>query len=425
MTSTHNAVDRRTLLKSSAAAASTLALSRFAFAAGSDRLRVGLIGCGGRGRGAVEDVLAAGGDSIQIVALGDVFPERVTGARDYLKERFTAAGQAAAFDVSDERCFSGFDAHTKVLDAGLDLVLLATPPHFRPAHLAAAIARGVNVFMEKPVAVDAPGVRSVLASGEEALAKGLAIVAGTQRRHQRSYLETMQRVHDGAIGEIVAGQCWWNQGGLWMNPRQPEWSDMEWQLKNWLYFTWLSGDHIVEQHIHNIDVINWALRSHPVSANASGGRQSRTDPAYGHGFDHFAVELEYPGGVLIESHCRQIDGCAGRVAERLVGTKGIADPNGWIKSDGVWRFEGDQPNPYVQEHVDLLASIRAGKPLNEARQVAESTLTAILGRTAAYTGQTITWEQMLASEQRWGPAEYRFGDLPVDPVARPGETQFL
>jgi myo-inositol 2-dehydrogenase / D-chiro-inositol 1-dehydrogenase len=420
----NSAFDRRMLLKTSAAAASSLALARFAYAGGSDRLRVGLIGCGGRGRGAVEDVLTAGGDSIQVVALGDAFADRVTSARDYLQERFIAAEKGAAFDVPNERCFSGFDAYTQVLDADLDLVLLATPPHFRPQHLAAAIARGVNVFMEKPVAVDAPGVRSVLASGEAALAQGLSIVAGTQRRHQRSYQEAMQRIHAGAIGEIVAGQCWWNQGGLWMNPRQTDWSDMEWQLKNWLYFTWLSGDHIVEQHIHNLDVINWALRSHPVSANASGGRQSRTDPAYGHAFDHFAVELEYPNGVLIQSHCRQIDGCSGRIAERLVGTQGVADPNGWIQSAGVWRFEGEQPNPYVQEHVDLLEGIRSGEPLNEARQVAESTLTAILGRTAAYTGQTITWEQMLASEQRWGPSEYALGDLAVDPVARPGETQF-
>lgn len=416
--------DRRRLLQFSTAAASGLALSRFAHGAGSDRLKVGLIGCGGRGRGAAEDLLSAGGDSIQLVALGDVFEDRATGARTYLAERFQAAGRAGSFDVPAERCFHGFGAAAAVLDSDLDLVLLATPPHFRPGQLEAAVARGLHVFLEKPVAVDAPGVRQVLAAAEAATAQGLSIVAGTQRRHQRSYRETLARIHDGEIGEIVAAQCWWNQGGLWMNPRQPGWSDMEWQLKNWLYFTWLSGDHIVEQHIHNIDVINWALRAHPISANASGGRQSRTDPAYGHAFDHFAVEFEYPGGVIVHSHCRQIDGCASRIAERLVGTRGIADPNGWIQADGVWRFEGEQPNPYVQEHVHLLEAIRSGRPLNEARQVAESTLTAILGRSAAYTGQTITWEQMLASEQRWGPAEYAFGPLPVDPVARPGETPF-
>jgi predicted dehydrogenase len=417
--------DRRRLLQFSTAAASGLALSRFAHAAGSDTLKVGLIGCGGRGRGAALDLLSAGGGSIRLVALGDVFEARVLEARGFLEQSFATAGGAASFDVPVERCFHGFGAAQAVIDSDLDLLILATPPHFRPGQLEAAVARGLHVFLEKPVAVDAPGVRTVLAAAESAAAQGLSIVAGTQRRHQRSYRETLERVHDGAIGEIVAAQCWWNQGGLWMNPRQPEWSDMEWQLKNWLYFTWLSGDHIVEQHIHNIDVINWALRGHPLSANASGGRQSRTDPAYGHAFDHFSVEFEYPGGVLVHSQCRQIDGCSSRIAERLVGTRGQADPNGWIRSEGVWRFEGEQPNPYVQEHVHLLEAIRSGKPLNEARQVAESTLTAILGRTAAYTGQTITWEQMLSSEQRWGPAEYRFGELPVDPVARPGETPFF
>ena len=417
-------LDRRTLLQSTAALAGTLALPRSAFAAGSDTLRLGLVGCGGRGRGAVLDCLTSS-EGIELVALGDVFPDRVREAREYLAGQFEASEKQTAFRVTDDTAFSGWDAYERVIASDVDLVVFATPPHFRPAHLEAAVAAGKHVFTEKPVAVDAPGVRRVIAAGEVARRDGLAIVAGTQRRHQRSYLETLARVRDGAIGELVGGQCWWNQGGLWMHPRQEAWSDMEWQLRNWLYFTWLSGDHIVEQHIHNLDVMAWALGAYPVRATALGGRQSRTDPAYGNVFDHFAVQYEFPGGVLVESHCRQIDNCANRVGERLVGTRGTADPNGSIQGEAAWRFEGDQPNPYVQEHTDLVASIRAGEPLNEAEQVAKSTLMAILGRTAAYTGQSITFEQMLASEQDLTPAEYAFGELAVGPVALPGETPFV
>ena len=414
---TPSPIDRRTLLKSTAAGAATLPLSSFAFAAPRETLRVGVVGCGGRGTGAAFDCINSS-EGVEIYALGDLFEYRVNDAKGRLAN--LERGNA----ISDERCFVGWDAFEKVMDSGVDVVILATPPHFRPQMLRAAVERGLNVFMEKPVAVDGPGVRSVIESGEMAKLKGLAIVSGTQRRHQSSYLATMQRLHDGEIGEVVGGQCWWNQGSLWMHPRQAEWTDMEWQLRNWLYFTWLSGDHICEQHIHNLDVMNWALGSTPVSCVGLGGRQVRTDAAYGHVFDHFSVELEYPGGVLVQSSCRQIDNTASRVAERVVGTKGVADPAGTIRGESNWRFDGDGISPYVQEHTDLIASIRAGEPLNEAKRVAESTLTAIMGRMSTYTGKKITFEQALNSTEDLTPASYEFGDLAVAPVPMPGLTQF-
>ncbi|QDU65542.1 Gfo/Idh/MocA family protein [Engelhardtia mirabilis] len=412
---TRSPIHRRTLLKSTAAGAATLPLSHFAFAAPRETLRVGVVGCGGRGTGAAFDCINSS-EGVEVYALGDLFEQRVNDAKARLAEHGNA--------IADERCFTGWDAFERVMDAGVDVVILATPPHFRPRMLRAAVERGLHVFMEKPVAVDGPGVRSVIESGEMAKLKGLAIVSGTQRRHQASYLATMQRIHDGEIGDIVGGQCWWNQGSLWMHPRQAEWSDMEWQLRNWLYFTWLSGDHICEQHIHNIDVMNWALGSTPVSCVGLGGRQVRTDPAYGQIFDHFSIEFEYPGGVLIQSSCRQIDNTASRVGERVVGTKGVADPGGTIRGATNWRYDGDGISPYQQEHADLIASIRAGEPLNEAKRVAESTLSAIMGRMSTYTGKKITFEQALNSTEDLSPPAYEFGDLAVAPVPMPGLTQF-
>jgi predicted dehydrogenase len=408
--------DRRAFLKTSAVAATALAARPLWSAAGSDTIRIGLIGCGGRGQGAVMNAIAAA-DGVVVTALGDVLPERVRSAQDQLQE----AGDR--FQVTAERCFSGFDAFEKVIATDCNMVILATPPHFRPQHLEAAIRGGKHVFMEKPVAVDAPGVRTVIASGEVAAKNGLGIVTGTQRRHQKSYLETLARLHDGAIGEIVAGEVAWDQGSLWMNPRKPEWSDMEWQLRNWLYFTWLSGDHIVEQHVHNLDVMNWVMNAHPRKARGSGGRQVRTDAAYGHIFDHFNIAYEFEGGARWFSSCRQIDGCSNWVGEHAIGTKGSANPHGSIGGPAAWNFSGEERDPYEQEHVDLIASIRAGKPLNEARRIAESTLTAIMGRMAAYSGQEVTWQQAMDSTETWAPPQYAFGDLAVAPVPMPGKTK--
>jgi predicted dehydrogenase len=409
---------RRDVLKLSAAAAAALLSGGYAYAGATDRLRVGLIGCGGRGAGAAEDCLSSS-PGVELVAMGDLFKDRLDGARAQL------AKMGSQLQVSDERCFPGWDAYRRVLESGVDLVILATPPGFRPLHLQAAIQAGKHVFMEKPVAVDPTGVRAVLAASEQAEKAGLAIVAGTQRRHQAGYIETIRRIHEGAIGEIVAAQCYWNQGGLWNHARQPQWSDMEWQVRNWLYFCWLSGDHIVEQHVHNLDVVNWALQGHPVKALGMGGRQVRTDPAYGHIYDHFAVEYEYPNGVRVESMCRQIDGTAARVAENIVGTKGTANPANSIRGENRWRFEGQETNPYVQEHADLVRSIREGKPLNEGRRIAESTLTAIMGRMSAYTGQEVTWEQAMESKLSLMPEKLELGPLPVPAVPVPGKTPLI
>ncbi len=391
-------------------------------AQGSGTIRVGLVGCGGRGSGAARDAVT-GSAGIRLVAMGDLMPDRLASARRRLAEEL---GQAYAVD--DDHAFTGFDAYRGVIESDIDLVIFATPPFFRPLHLAAAVEAGRHVFMEKPVAVDPAGVRSVLASSDLAKQKGLAIVSGTQRRHDPKYVETLRRIHDGAIGDVISGQVYWNQGGLWHYEREPGMSDMEWQIRNWLYFTWLSGDHIVEQHIHNLDVANWVMGGPPVRANGVGGRQSRVDPSFGHIFDHFGIELEYAGGARVFSMCRQQDDTARYVGERFAGTRGRATPsdrNPSIEGPNAWRWqqEGEAVNPYVQEHTDLVASIRAGSPLNEGRRVAESTLTAILAREAAYTGDEITWDEILASDLDLTPGPMTFGPVPIPPVAQPGVTK--
>jgi len=390
-------------------------------AQGSDTIRIGVVGCGGRGTGAAIDCLNAA-PGVEIVAMGDLFMDRIDSSLKRIKET-----HPDKVKVTKDKCFTGFDNYLKVAACPeVNLIVTAAAPGFRPLHLKAAVEAGKNVFMEKPVAVDPVGVRSVITSSDLARKKGLAIVSGTQRRHQQRYIELMKRINNGEIGEITGGQCYWNQGDLWVVKKTPQMSDMEWQCRNWLYFTWLSGDHIVEQHVHNIDVMNWALGSFPVKVMAMGGRQQRTAPEYGNIYDHFAVEFEYPNGVRVLSMCRQIKGCADRVEERIVGTKGYAFGYGEIHGTNFWKFDGDEPNPYVQEQADLIASIRAGKPLNEGRRIAESTLCAIMGRMSAYTGRAISWEwAMTSSKLDLTPPKYDFGPLPVEPVAIPGVTPLI
>ena len=415
---------RRDFVKTSATAAlgvsaGLMARPSYAYAAGSDTIRVGLVGCGGRGTGAARDAVTST-SGVELVAMGDLFEDRVTKSKEQLKE---AIGEA--FKVKDDATFVGFDAYQNVIDSDVDLVILATPPGFRPIHVAAAVEAGKHLFIEKPVAVDTAGIRSIMESAKKAEAKGLAIVAGTQRRHDPKYIEAMRRIHDGAMGEVVAGQVYWNQGGLWNRERLAGMSDMEWQIRNWLYFTWLSGDHIVEQHVHNIDVANWALQAHPVQANGVGGRQVRVDPSYGHIFDHFGVELEYPSGARILSMCRQQDGTARYVGEYFIGTKGTSDGSTYIRGENAWRHEaeeGEAVNPYVQEHANLIASIREGSPLNEGQRIAESVLTAIMAREAAYTGQVVTWDDILNADLDLVPKEFAFGPMPMPPVPEPGVT---
>ncbi|MFW5972944.1 MAG: Gfo/Idh/MocA family protein [Bacteroidota bacterium] len=410
---------RRTFIKTTGlATAGLMAAGNFAFGGtASDRLRIGLIGCGGRGTGAARDAVTAD-PRVDIVAMGDVFRSRVDESRERLAEEIPDN-----LKVTDETAFVGFDAYQHVIASDVDMVILATPPGFRPEHLEAAISAGKHVFMEKPVAVDPVGIRSVIASSNRADELGLCIVAGTQRRHDLGYRAAIEQIHDGAIGEVLSGQVFWNQGGLWMHERQPEWTDMEWQLRNWLYFTWLSGDHIVEQHVHQHDVTNWIMQSHPVRAVGMGGRQARVQPAYGHIYDHFAIDYEYPNGGRVMSMCRQIDGCVNNVSEHFIGTKGTTNAASWIRGENTWRRQEEPPNPYVQEHVHLMEAIRSGNTINEGRQVAESTLTAIMGREAAYTGQEITWDQIYNSNQTLRPSSLEWGPMPVAPVAVPGQTQ--
>jgi myo-inositol 2-dehydrogenase/D-chiro-inositol 1-dehydrogenase len=419
---------RRDFIKTSAAAAAATAAfgaPAGAWAAPRATIRVGLIGCGGRGSGAIADAVK-GSEGIELVAMGDLQPDRLASARPRIQQAI-----GAAYKVDDAHAFSGFDAYQKVIASDVDLVILATPPGFRPTHIKAVVEAGKHLFTEKPVAVDPVGIRSVLASADLAAQKGIGVVAGTQRRHQIHYLETMSRVHDGAIGDIVAGRVYWNQGPLWSVDRTDAMSDMEWQIRNWLYFTWLSGDHIVEQHVHNIDVANWAMRGHPVRAYGVGGRQSRTEqPKFGHIFDHFCVELEYANGARITSMCRQQTGTRGANEEVFVGTKGTAttaDSNAGGRIAGATEWQrrklAEDVSPYVREHTDLVASIRAGKPLNELRQVAESTLTAIMAREAAYTGQPVTWDDLMASDLDLTPGPLQYGPMAMPPVPMPGVTK--
>lgn len=383
-----------------------------------DEIRIGVVGCGGRGTGAAANALAAD-PAVRVVALADAFPDRLERARTSLAEH-----DAARATVEAAQCFAGLDAHRRLLALELDAVILATPPGFRPGHFAAAIDAGRHVFMEKPVAVCPAGIRQVLDAGTLADEKGLSVVAGTQRRHQKSYREAMRRLRDGAIGRPIAARCFWNMGELWVVPPDPQRSDVENQLRNWLYHTWLSGDHIVEQHVHNIDVVNWAFDAHPIRACAVGGRQARTAPQFGHIFDHFAVDFEYPDGRFALSMARQQSGTTERVEEIIHGSDGamrLAPGEAEVRGSRPWRYDGPDPNPYVAEHVALFDAIREGKRTNESRAIAESTLSAIMGRIAAYTGQDITWEQALSHPLDLRPAaDLSFTSRAQDPVSIPG-----
>jgi len=405
-------------------------------------VKIGVIGCGGRGTGAVLNAIGAAVKSIypekgyhteelaegataensgiQVLALADMFEERL----DYCHRNLARIGQ----NVPKEQCHIGFDAYQKLLaNPDINYVILATPPHFRPLHLMAAIEAGKNVFMEKPAAVDVPGIKLVMEAGQLATEKKLGIAAGTQRRHSPNYRETIRRLQDGAIGDIVYAKCYWNGGQIWVVDRIPGWSDTEWQIRNWNHFTWLSGDHIVEQHVHNLDIMNWVIGTHPIKAVAAlGGRQSRRGKRHGHIFDHFAVEYEYPNGVTMFSQCRQINGCKDIVGEWVRGTEGTSNCADLIQPTrgDEWRFREKPVDAYQQEHQNLIASIREGKPINEAQNIAESTLTAILGREAAYSGQEITWDDAMKSTTKLGPEKDEFGPYEIPPIPRPGSYKF-
>ncbi|GMV98321.1 MAG: dehydrogenase [Phycisphaerae bacterium] len=393
-------VSRRQFVKSAAvAAAATGAFPYFARAQGAEKpLKVGLIGCGGRGTGAAHDAMNAD-PNVKVTALADVFKDRLEGCRNDIKNQSL---------VEDRYCFVGFDAYKKILETDVDYVILATPPYFRPEHFEAAIRAGKHVFTEKPVGVDPVGIRRFMAAGQEARSRKLSVVAGTQRRHQKGYVETIKRIHDGAIGDVVAGQAYWNGGHLWFRKRLPGWDDMEWMIRDWVNWCWLSGDHVVEQHVHNIDVMNWVIGRHCLKVLAMGGRARRVT---GDQYDYFAADVCYPvndkdkdGRLHVTSHCRQVDKCDGGVYEHVVGTKGFSNCNGWLSTGE--KFDTKGTNPYVQEHKDLIAAIRGGEPLNEAQNVAESTLTNIMIRMSAYTGREITWDEAMKSDLELKKPDY-------------------
>ena len=384
-------------------------------------LKAGLIGCGGRGTGAAMNFIDAG-PNLQIIALGDLFQDKLDICRATLKKERN-------IEVDDAKCFTGFDSYQKVIDSGVDIVLLCTPPHFRPAHVEAAVNAGKHIFMEKPVAVDPVGARSVLISSKKAEQMGLSMVSGTIRRVQKDYMETWRRVANGEIGEIVSAHITRNCGSLWAKKRLPEWSDMEYMIRNWVNFCWLSGDHIVEQFIHEVDVMNWFVGKIPLKAMGWGGRQRRVT---GDQYDFFSIEYIYDNGMQTHCAARQISGCSNLKRELITGTKCYADCSGTLfdlKGNLIWQYphpkEGDTDltwkvkDPYVQEHINLVTAIRSGKPINDAEAQVNSTLITIMGRISAYTGKDVTWEEMLNSNLTLGPKTYEMGPVPNIPETIP------
>ena len=421
-------IKHSTVIAAGAAAVPLLLNTKSSAAAPGDTLRVGLIGCGGRGTGAAKQALNAD-KNVVLTAMGDVFEERIQEKLRVLKAD-SEVGERV--QVKPENCFTGLDAYKQVIASGVDVVLLTSPPGFRPIHLKAAIEAGKHAFAEKPMAVDAPGVRSVLASAAEARRRGLAIGAGYCWRYNLAERAVMEQIHNGAIGEVRSTYGTYLTGGLWSKPRQPGWSDVEWQLRNWLYFAWLSGDHLVEQAAHTVDKLLWTMKDEPpVKALALGGRQVRTGAEFGHIYDHFAVTYEFASGTRGFVFCRQQSGCANDNSDTIYGSKGKARIPGFggmpfIKGETDWRYRGPRPDMYQVEHNELFASIRADKPINDGTWMAHSTLAAIMGRMAAYTGQEVTWDEAQNSKEELMQEKLSLGQpLPVPTTALPGKNKLI
>jgi predicted dehydrogenase len=428
--SSHTDASRRDFMKqsslivagSAAVVGGSLNIARAAHSYGSDLIKIGLIGCGGRGTQAAMQALNTKGGDTKVIALGDVFPDRVQAAYRGLKGRF-----AEQTDVPDDRQFSGFDAYKKVLQTDCDLVILATPPGFRPLHFAAAVAAGKHVFAEKPVAVDAQGIRHFLEANEQAKSKNLAVAIGLQRRHERKYMETVKAIQDGAIGDIILARAYWNGDKPWFKPRQKDWTELEYQMRNWYQFNWLCGDHIVEQHIHNLDVINWIMNDYPVTAQGQGGSQFYNGPDYGEIFDHHFVEFTYKNGCTMLSQCRHIPNTWNSVSEHVHGTKGSCDVSGSKiyqhgKREPIHNFGNLGADGHQQEHHDLFADLRAGRIPAEGEWGAKSTFTAIFGRLATYSGQVLNWDKCLKESVDVAPVSMLANmtsfqnDAPVKPL---------
>ncbi len=420
----------------------SLSVARAAHAAGGDTLKVALIGCGGRGTGAASQALSTSG-SVKLWAMADLFADKLEASlaslckgQDANYDRAAHKGFAGKVEVPPERRFIGFDAYKQAVDSGVDVVILTTAPHFRSIHFEYAVQQGKHAFMEKPVAVDAPGIRRVLAAAEVAKQKKLKVGVGLQRHHDALYEETVKRIRDGAIGEIVYQRAYWNGAGYRMRPpREPDMTEMTYQLRNPYHYTWVSGDNIAEQHVHNLDVCNWIKGTHPVTAQGQGGRQLRIGPMYGDIYDHHYVEFTYEDGSQLFSQCRHMTGCWNKVAEYVIGSKGKAEVNtGRIEAGAnAWRYRGPKINPYQVEHDTLFEAIRKDLPYNEAEQGALSTMTAIMGRMATYSGKVIAWDDAFKSQLSLAPKTYDFNATPpvlpgpdgIYPCAVPGATKVM
>lgn len=388
-------------------------------------LKAGVIGCGGRGSGAAFNFLAAA-NGVTITALGDTFQERVDELAKKLKDE-------KQIDIPADKRFVGLDAYKQVIDSGVDVVIIATPPFFRPTHFQYATEKGKHSFLEKPICVDPVGYRLIMATAKQAAAKNLCVVTGTQRHHQRSYVESYKKIMEGAIGEITGGAVYWNQNMLWYRERQQGWNDCEYMIKDWVNWKWLSGDHIVEQHVHNIDVFTWFSGLRPAKAVAFGSRQRRIT---GDQYDNFSVDFTMENGIHLHSMCRQIDGCANNVSEFIQGTKGSWDSSTMeikdLAGNVVWKYDSEaeqanykQTDPYTLEHVNWINCIRAEQPIEQASETAVSNMAAIMGRESAYTGAETTWEAMTASPLDYTPKDLNLGKMDMSgfTVAVPGTAQ--
>ena len=382
------------------------------------KLKLAIVGCGGRGSGAGSQALKAD-ENVELVAMADLFQDRLDKAYKNLSSAFGTD----KIKVSEANKFVGFGSYKKAIDEA-DVVILATPPGFRPQHFEYAIKQGKHVFMEKPVATDVAGIKKVLEAAKLAKANNLSVVVGLQRRYQQNYLEAFKRIQKGDIGKIISGQVYWNGAGVWVRPRQENWTEMQYQMRNWYYFNWICGDHILEQHVHNIDVANWFIGEYPIQAQGMGGREVRKGKDHGQIFDHHFVEFEYPGGAVISSQCRHQKDCMKRVSETFQGTEGTVNTSGRniaslksYKGKELYLHNGKgNKNPYQEEHDQLFASIRNGKPINNTEYGAKSTMAAIMGRMATYTGEVITWDTAMNSSHLLVPDENSLTWETIPPV---------
>jgi predicted dehydrogenase len=425
-------LSRRTFLGASTTAAigSAFHIGNAQAAENDKKLKIALVGCGGRGTGAASQALRAD-KYIELVAMGDIAPDQIEKSLQNLKGALKESPDK--INMSDDRKFVGLDAIDKVLATDVDVVLLTTPPGFRAEHFEKAVKAGKHAFVEKPIGTDGPTVRRFLAAAKESKEKGLGCQSGFCWRSKYAERETQKRIRDGMIGDVRATYGTYLGNTPWVKPRQPGWTDLEYQLRNWMYFTWLSGDHLVEQAVHTVDKMCWTFNDiDPVSATAVGGRQQRVEEQYGQIYDHFAVQYEFPQGARGFIFCRQQQGCFNEVADHFLGTKGTVDQLSGrynrIRTFGgdSWKYDGDNNDMYQTEHDEFFASLRAGKPLNYSDKIAHSTMVAIMGRMAAYTGQTVTWEDAVNSKESLRPAEKLEWNMKLDtpPVAIPGRTKF-